>query len=321
MISDRSLGTALQRGMPGRVVVGLQRRPSAYRTSHALEEVDVELDDGARIELMFKHLARAALSPQAREAKPRFVHDSLREIELYRDVLDGAGLGAPHFHGAVPERGWLFLERVHGFELYQVGERSTWEHVARELARVHDRLAATAARAPRAIRYDAGWYRRWPRRALRFATARGETDAARVLERLAAGYEPVIARLLALPRTVIHGEFYASNVLVDDPVHPCRVAPVDWEQAGVGPGLVDLAALTAGGWGDDERDAIAGAYREVSADGLADDEFAIGLEACRLHLAFQWLGWSEEWSAPAEHRQDWLAEATRAAERLAGVAR
>ena len=85
--------------MAGPVVVGLHRRPSAYRTSCALEEVDVELDDGSRIELMFKHLARAALSPQARDAKPPFVHDPLREIELYREVLDGAGFGTPRFHG------------------------------------------------------------------------------------------------------------------------------------------------------------------------------------------------------------------------------
>ena len=321
MISDRLLGAALERGMAGRVVVGLERRPSAYRTSCALEEVDIELDDGERIELMVKHLARAALSPQARDAKPRFLHDPLREIELYRDVLDGAGLGAPHFHGAVPEHGWLFLERVHGFELYQVGERATWEHVARELARLHARLAPAAARAPRAIRYDADWYRCWPQRALRFAAAREEHEARRVLERLAARYEPVVARLLALPTTVIHGEFYASNVLVDDPVAPRRVAPVDWEQAAIGPGLVDLAALTAGGWSDDERAAIAGAYREASADRLGVDEFADGLEACRLHLAFQWLGWSSDWSAPEEHRQDWLAEAERAAARLDGARR
>ena len=321
MISDQALGAALQRGMTGRVVVGLDRRPSAYRTSCGLEEVDVELDDGERIELMFKHLARAALVPQARDVKPRFLYDPLREIELYRDVLDGAGLGTPHFHGAVPEHGWLFLERVRGFELYQVGERATWEHVARRLAQMHERLAATATRAPRAIRYDAAWYRRWPQRALRFAARRAEPGALRELERLADAYEPVIERLLALPTTVIHGEFYASNVLVDDPVRPRRVAPVDWEQAGIGPGLVDLAALTAGGWSDDDRDAIAAAYCAAAADGSSDAEFAGGLEACRLHLAFQWLGWSEDWAAPEEHRQDWLAEAGRAAARLAGAAR
>jgi Ser/Thr protein kinase RdoA (MazF antagonist) len=321
VICDRELRAALQRALGGRVVVGLDRRPSAYRTSCALEEVDVELDDGERIELMFKDLARAGLTAQARAAKPRFLYDPLREIELYRDVLDGARLGTARFHGAVPERRWLFLERVRGFELYQVGERATWEHVARRLAGLHARLAPLAGRAPRAIRYGAAWYRRWPQRALRFAVGRGEQDAGEVIAGLAERYEPVVERLMALPTTVIHGEFYASNVLVDDPVQPHRVAPVDWEQAGIGPGIVDLAALTAGGWDDDARDAIAAAYREASTDASSDDEFAAGLEACRLHVAFQWLGWSQDWSAPQEHRQDWLAEARRAAARLAGACR
>jgi hypothetical protein len=48
-----------------------------------------------------------------------------------------------------------------------------------------------------------------------------------------------------------------------------------------------------------------------SAAGLAED-----LDACRVHMAIRWLGWAPAWKAPAEHRHDWLAEASRAAARL-----
>jgi len=313
--ADGLLASELDRALGARVLT-LERRPSEYRSSFGLEELDVQLEDGRRLELMFKDLARGALHPRARDVKPEFVYDPLREIEVYRDVLDDARLGTPRFYGAVPERGWLFVERVAGFELYQVSERETWEHVARWLARMHERLAPLGGRAPRAILYDAGWYRRWATRAPRIMAEEGRRDAAAVLERVISDYDSVIDRLLALPATLVHGEFYASNVLVDDRRAPRRVTPVDWEQAGIGPGLVDLAALTGGGWSDEDRRRIAAAYREASADGLDDDTFACGLEACRLHLALQWLGWSEGWLPPAEHRQDWLAEAARAAARL-----
>jgi len=98
------------------------------------------------------------------------------------------------------------------------------------------------------------------------------------------------------------------------------VCPIDWEVAAVGPGLIDLAALITGGWNDQERSALVRAYaaagssREPSAAKL--DEIGETLDYCRLHLAVQWLGWEPSWSPPAEHRQDWLAEATRLARAL-----
>ena len=307
-------------GALGLPVAAVERRPSPYRTSFALEEVDVQLSDGGRLALIFKDLSRSSLHPVARNVKPGFLDDPLREIEVYRDVLEPAGVGAPRFYGAVAERGWLFIERVAGAELYQVGERSTWEHVARRLGRMHAVLRPAIDRAGRAIVHDRAWYRRWPERAQRFAAERGDEEAAATLEHVVAGHDRVVERLLELPVTVVHGEFYASNVLVDDPLHPDRVAPVDWEQAAIGSGLVDLAALTSGGWGGDDRGRIAAAYRETSPDRLDDRQFAAGLEAARLHLALQWLGWSEHWTAPPEHRQDWLAEAANAFGALGRVA-
>ncbi len=36
----------------------------------------------------------------------------------------------------------------------------------------------------------------------------------------------------------------------------------------------------------------------------------------RLYIAVQWLGWSRDWSPPAEHAHDWLSEALSLAEEL-----
>ena len=165
--------------------------------------------------------------------------------------------------------------------------------------------------------YDAAFYDRWLKRALTFADRR-EPSQRRAIGRIADGYDRVVERLTSIQSTLIHGELYASNVLVQETWEGIRVAPVDWEMAAVGPGLVDLAALVAGGWSDAQRTAIVQAYFEAvpPLHAWPWDDFARALEYCRLHLAVQWLGWSPDWSPPHEHAQDWLAEAVRLAERL-----
>jgi aminoglycoside phosphotransferase (APT) family kinase protein len=142
-------------------------------------------------------------------------------------------------------RYWLFIEKVLGTELWQIGDLEVWRGVARWLAGMHETLAGSTDER-HLIRYDAAFYTRWARRA---------AAACPDLEPLMRRYQEVVERLLALPVTVIHGEFYPSNVLVAGQ----RVCPVDWEMTAVGPGLIDLAALTTG-WGDEERVAIASAY-------------------------------------------------------------
>jgi thiamine kinase-like enzyme len=169
------------------------------------------------------------------------------------------------------------------------------------------------------LRYDAGFHRLWMERAVAFARDPGTTwePAARErVEWLAARWEPVAERLTALPATFIHGEFYPSNVLVGRADSQPRICPIDWEMAAAGPGLVDLAALT-GGWPASDRAAIAAEYQDASGPAAEQPGgFEAALEACRLHLAVRWLGWEPTWSPPPEHRQDWLAEAVRAARAL-----
>lgn len=270
----------------------IERRAHPYATSFSLEELHVELEDGASLDLLLKDLRRESLSPGVRHAKPEFLHDPGREIETYRRILASAGLGTATLYAA--DGSWLVMENVRGVQLWQVGELETWRAVARALADMHRRLA-DGADEPQLLRYDADWYRMWLDR------ARAATGG---LEPVVDAYEHAVALLLELPRTVIHGELYASNVLVAGD----RVCVVDWETAACGPGVVDLAAL-ATGWDDAERAAIVGAYGDVSTRTL---------DCARLHLAVRWLGWSRDWRPPPEHRRDWLAEALALAERLDG---
>lgn len=277
----------------------MDRHRSAYSTSFPVDVVTVVLDDGTRRRLVAKHLRWDTMLPAARRTKPRFLYDPDREPGVYRELLDHRRHGTPRRYGVVDDR--LLLERVPGVELYQIGDRAEWERAARWLAGFHAEFATRVDDIARAdvplLRHDAPYYRRWIERARRF------TPDARV-DRLADRYDVVVERLLAQPVTLIHGELYASNVIVDGD----RICPIDWEMAAIGPALIDLAALSSGtGWSETDRAAIVDAY------GGADDG---DLDACRAHLAVQWLGWSPAWTPPPELAHDWLSEATAAADRL-----
>jgi Phosphotransferase enzyme family len=314
-----------------RRVAGLERWPSIYSTSFAIEELDVHLDDGTSLRLLFKDLSQDAMLESARRVKPAFLYDPIREIETYRTILESQGLGTAACYGAIVDhragRYGLLLEKVRGVELRRVGDLATWQKVARWLGVMHTRFMGETERlagVARLLRYDADYYRLWIERARTAPNRAGSSQPGAVhhsgMERLARRYDRLVERLEALPATFIHGEFYASNVLVDETEGKLRVCPVDWEMAAMGPGPIDLAALVAGGWNADEKKALTLAYYAALEPGdgwpPAMGEFLTVLDHCRLHLAVQWLGWASGWSPPPKHTQDWLGEALSLANKL-----
>jgi hypothetical protein len=318
--TDRELVELLGNGREAFVI---SRRPYRYATSAPLEELQVKIG-GSELAMIFKDLSRERLIGDARVTKPAFLYEPAREIETYARILAPARLG-PSLVAAVtqadPPRHWLLLEKVPGVELWQVGELAVWEAVAAWLGGFHAKFAPhldeVANANPHLLEYGREWFRSWCERAQTALAAMSDRRASllvRALER----YDEVISALAALPRTLVHGELYPSNVLVVPAERPVRVCPVDWEMAGIGPGLLDLAALVSG-WGHPERDRLARAYLH----GLGEREFAsrfetlpVELGSCRLHLALQWLGWSTDWRPPPEHAHDWLGEALQLTEEL-----
>ena len=313
-------------------IVKLDRRISQYCSSFIIEELDVTLDGGMTLQLVFKDLSKAALLTGAEKFKPAFLFNSLREIETYRKVLSQHQLGTAECFGAFVDtdtrRYWLFLERMQPVLLWQMGSIEVWNEVARWLAGIHTYLVReTEIRESRhlahLLNYDGKFYSRWIDRAVRFIHE-GDTTPGRKatasIKWLAKRYDRVIERMLSLPVTVIHGEFFASNILLDVEPEHFRICPVDWEMAAVAPGYVDLAGLTSGSWTRPQKDEMARAYYEALPDdsparcGLK--EFLANLECARLYQAIQWLGWAPGWAPPPEHAQDWLKEALRCARHL-----
>lgn len=310
----------------------LRRRRSNYASSYRIENLEVQLDDGKRLSLVFKDLSAGSLLKEARDVRPSFLYRPQREIETYRSVLDPEQLGTAICYGATQrlevERYWLVLERVKGPLLWQIGRIESWKRAAHWLARLHSRFSNGHRRPvpdlPESlVRYDQEYYRRWMERARRFLSERSDLLDPELhdgLERLASNYEQVVARLLSLPQTLIHGEFYPSNVILRGGAVEKRVCPIDWEVAAIGPGLMDLAALSSGNWTAEQKQVLVRAYRdrlEPSHGWPPPMKELSGLvEHCQLHLAVQWLGWAPDWTPPRNHGQNWLQEAVGLSKRL-----
>ena len=126
----------------------------------------------------------------------------------------------------------------------------------------------------------------------------------------------MMPRLAGMPGALVHGEFYASNVVVDRAAG--RVCPVDWEMAGIGPALLDVAALVSGDWSEHDRRTIASAYLNATQvePRPSTERFLDDVDLCRLHHCIQWLGWSPGWVPPSDHAADWLTTAADLIDRL-----
>jgi hypothetical protein len=258
-----------------------------------MEALEVELGDGGVLSLLLKDLSPHAQLDEARRTRPPNHFDPRREIDVYRDVLGKVDLDTPQFYGVVGDA--ILIENVPGVPLWQC-EYDVWPRVANWLAKFH--TVQLSPPPPSLIRFSADYSRSWARCAAQRHPQLGDFD-----------FEPVVRRIARMPRRIVHGEFYASNVLVLGE----RIRPIDWETAAVGPALIDLAALTSGRVAEATRDLLVRTYCDLAPP---SNSFEDDLKMCRLHLALQWLGWSDSWTPPREHAQDWLAEATQLATEL-----
>lgn len=308
--------------MLGSAIDSVEVRRSRYSTSFPIDDLFVTPVHGTTQRLVRKDLAWGSLLPEARAGKPVFLYDPYREVGVYRSLLADAPAGTARCFGTDGDGDdrprWLFLERVDGVELFQVGDLDRWVAVAEWAARLHLAFTGRVDELRRSIVplhvHDRAWTDRWAERAATAAPA-GSGPVAAATRQVLRAVPALSDRLAAMPVTLVHGELYASNVIVGHEPSDRRVCPIDWEMAALAPGLVDLAALTAGEWSDSDRIAMELAYCRA-AGRVRDSSFVADLDACRLASCIQWLGWAPGWEPPEEHAHGWLAEALTIAERL-----
>jgi aminoglycoside phosphotransferase (APT) family kinase protein len=217
------------------------------------------------------------------------------EARVYGDLLEELPLPTVPFYGAYgaesTDQTWLVLghldqcrrlNKVNGVDMDAALQRS-----ARWIGLFH-------AAAERAIgcrrflrRYTRSYFRHWIDQTL--ALSRHAPEPVPWLSPLCAWTEGKLDLLLDSP-TVIHGEYYPRNILVQNGA----VYPVDWETSGVAAGEIDLASLVDG-WPTSVVRCCENEYRAARWPHGGSGDFESRLSLAHLYFSFRWLGEPAAW--------------------------
>jgi hypothetical protein len=266
----------------------LDRQPNTYASTFPSEIVRCQLGNGRRLRFLCKYGADHSTSLSGITGHKGGVP---YEAAVYRHVLRTSRATTPTFYGAYRdlETGgtWLILEYLDdSVRLCSKRESSAAMGLAaRWIGRFHndateERLSGASVRFLN--RYDAEYYLGWARRTSLLAGHLRQRLP--WLTTLCGRFEDVVALLLASPPTVIHGEYYPSNVLF----RGGTVYSVDWESAAVAAGEIDLAALTED-WGAEIERQCELEYQRVRWPEGPPADFERRLYSARLYLQFRWL--------------------------------
>ena len=237
--------------------VSIEREPTPYVTTFFCEIATCRFLDHDDLRLFCKYGAKDGACSFGQRGGVAY------EAEVYRRILHPSGYSTPFFYGSHTDQHsggtWLILEylnsslragKVPGLEAIKLAARWIGEFHAANESRSRD------GSLPFLTRFEAAWYRGWPRRAFDFARRAGLPLA--WLERTRERLEEEVGVLATLPSTVIHGEYYPHNIMFQDGL----IRPVDWETAAIGPGEIDLATLTEG-WSPEESREFETEYRQA----------------------------------------------------------
>lgn len=252
------------------------RAASIYRSTYPCERVSVDTSSGPR-ELWCKY--------GLGYSDPMSGHRRGVEYEavVYRSVLPHPDLATPRCYGAfeVSERAsCLVLDFVDGYRSHHSPYTRGLLDICRDLGRFHA-AGMQAPRDPQLNTFDATYFTRW---ATGVDSLLGSGPPRPAVRRFEDSMDTVFDVLCRSPQTIIHGELYPQNVILTE------TGPVvlDWESAGWGPGVLDLAVLTQGSWDPDLVAECEDAYRNNA--GLPDGRtFPHSLAAARVFAAVQLL--------------------------------
>lgn len=293
---------------PGAEVLGVHRTPSPYATVFPAEVVSVELTSGERISIFVKHLGEEQQSHPDKRVRER-------EVRVYGELFGDRGLPVPRFLGSGlnDATGYreLFLEYVDGWNLkYQ--DLRHWYTAARRLAQLHLAFAREGDRLLERdflLRLDRNYLLAWAGRAVAAVSSLSAELASR-LQRTVDDLGVAVDLLTKQPPTLVHNDLAPKNVIADTSASPDRTCVVDWEMAGVGCGLMDLAHLTYG-LPPREAERMFDLYSdELTGTRLvpSHDEGKRLLAACDLHGTLYRLAHADVWRLPLERVGEWIAD-------------
>lgn len=266
-------------------IIVVDRELSPYSTSFPCEIVTCQFGKRKMLRVFCKYTRPNDYTGHGHRGRVE------REGVVYKEVLSSSDC-KPKFYGVYnePRTGehWLFLEYLE--EAMRISKVGLWGpplaanwigrfHAAKEhLAKNHQWTFLK--------RYDQDYYLGWARRTNEYAGPMHRRYP--WLQTVCKHAEELLAPLLKARPTVIHGEYYAQNILY----HRGRVCPIDWESAAIADGLIDLAFLTEGTWPSEVVQDCVKEYQQGRwPEGVpAGFKFEETLKAAYLYVCFRWLG-------------------------------
>jgi hypothetical protein len=279
-------------------VEGLQREVCEHVSSFQAEHLRLSFEGGEWVSVFFKDLNPDHQIETARKVRAGDLGPSYHEVCVYQQILSRVDLGTPQLYAVrwEPDSGiyWIFLEDVGTSRLRDSRNYARWVPAARWAARFH---AATRNLPQLQMSFLPVWdlahYRRCAERVRGILPALNAQDRALVSQEL----EYYLSRIdcfAALPKTVIHGQFFGENIMLRARQGDRMLAVIDWETAALGPGGFDLVSVSSGRWTDEQRQSMWRAYfDEFKCAGFSQswETFCKELRELEMYQALEWLGW------------------------------
>jgi hypothetical protein len=173
-----------------------------------------------------------------------------REVGVYASLAPGLPILSPALITAAPTGDWLVLEAIRPVRPADRWRAEDYWKAVRGLAALHERfwgLRDDLDAFPwlgRPLESDFGVHVAAAAQAIERIVTSGRPEAlasrpdrVAMLARLTAQADGIIRPLLALPATLLHGDYWPGNIAI---AAQGRQFVIDWQMASVGPGVLDL---------------------------------------------------------------------------------
>lgn len=278
---------------PATQITILAREPNPHTSTYLSEILTCRLVDGNARRLLCKYMGKREHNAFGHRGGVSY------EAKVYRRILQQLAMSTPAFYGsqvdARTEQGWLLLEYFDGSrQLDDSHDRTLMQAAARWLAEFHrtSESLLTTDGMPFLKCHDADYYLGWAERTARFANYLHRRFP--WLATLCRRFVDVIPILLKPPTSIVHGEYYPTNILSLQG----SIYPIDWESTALAAAEIDLSSLIEGWPAETARSCIS-TYQAVRWPAGPPADFRRRLEAVQLYWHLRWLGdrWTHQTKA------------------------
>ena len=261
----------------------ISRKTSDYTSTFPIEIVTCQLNDGQIIKLFCKYLG--GMGPN------NFGHKGGVEYEskVYNKVLKDVSLPKPKYYGTCyfpnNDETLLVLEYLEGSDrLHLTVSPETWlKEAGLWIAHFHN---FKQTNIPSFLKvYNKAYYTHWAKRVQNLVN-KSNSDYGWIIN-LCNSFMKNIDILLDNPQSIIHGEYYPKNIIIQNNT----IYPIDWESTAVATGEIDLASLIEG-WDENTIEQVKEIYLSARwPEGkFSKKKFDQRLLMSQLYFCFRWLG-------------------------------